>query len=133
MRKLRRSQEKRKPRARMKNRCEICGSPASHVCPICGRSVCDRHWVGDKCVICAETLCAICRTRLSIATCAICGRLVCEECSIQVTPVVRVCKECLEKYRISEWPPRGLVQTELYKLSSSIREFLQKWGLSIKL
>jgi len=123
--------KRRKTSPRKKNECEICGAPASHVCPICGRVVCDKHWAGDKCVICAETICALCGKRLAIAACAICGRPVCEECSIQVNPVVRVCVECAEKYSIEtrDWPPRDIVELELRKLSTRLEEFIKRWRL----
>jgi hypothetical protein len=121
---MRRSQRAR----RKKSKCEICGAPATHVCPICGRSVCDNHWAGDKCVICAETLCAICGQRLAVAACAICGRPICEQCSVQITPVVRVCKECAVKYGIKPgvWPPRGLVEKDLRELASRLNRLLSE-------
>lgn len=118
-----------------RNRCEICGAPATRVCPLCGRVVCEKHWARDKCIICAETICALCGKRLSIATCAVCGRPVCEFCSIQVTPVVRVCVECAKKYSIRsrEWPPKELVELELKKLSTQLEAFIKRWKLATRL
>jgi hypothetical protein len=129
---------KRKPRRKQvkrakKNRCDICGRPATHVCPLCGRSVCDQHWAGDKCVICSQALCAICKSNLSIATCPICGRPICEKCSIQVTPVIRVCVECARRYlKNGEWPPQELLRQDLLRLSRSVAKFLKKWAASPK-
>lgn len=37
----------------------------------------------------------VCGERLSVARCDSCRRLVCTECSMQIDPVRRVCKECL--------------------------------------
>ncbi len=51
------------------------------------------------CTICRDSMCKRCGRRLSLAVCPVCGRTVCEECSVQVTPVVRVCRECVNAYR----------------------------------
>ncbi len=80
--------------------CEICGEKeATHTCRLCGRRVCDEHYdpATGLCTICSQSLCEICGERLASAYCEICGRYVCYDCSIQVTPAVRVCKECFSK------------------------------------
>lgn len=99
--------------------CEICGRPAIAQCRLCGRNVCERHLVENGiCVYCSETLCEICGERLAITTCPICGRRVCEKCSIQITPIVRVCRECYSKYelKMNEWPPNILVDREKHNI-----------------
>jgi len=80
--------------------CEICGERAVARCRICGRYVCERHYVAEEgvCVVCHKALCSICRKRLSVARCMICGRPVCDSCSVQVDNVRRICVECLRKY-----------------------------------
>ncbi len=96
----------------MKRVCRVCGlSYATRVCRICGRPVCDGCIDEDGvCKACKETLCELCRRNLAIGRCAVCGRLVCEECSVQLNPVVRVCKECYSKgLRPTARPPRSLV------------------------
>ena len=45
-------------------------------------------------MVCRESLCMVCGERLSVARCDSCRRLVCIECSIQIDPVRRVCREC---------------------------------------
>ncbi len=95
------------------NFCEICGARASHKCRICGRFVCDKHYVEDRsiCVYCDMTLCELCGKRLSISICPICGRQVCDTCSLQVTTAIRVCRECYQQYRLDKerWPPPFLL------------------------
>ncbi|KSW12304.1 hypothetical protein CF15_06035 [Pyrodictium occultum] len=108
--------------------CEVCGeAPAAHVCPMCGRRVCDEDWAGDRCIVCRETSCSICGARLAVASCSICGRPVCDECSVQVTPVARVCRECLARLGglPREWPPRSLVLAELRRLSAGLSSLLR--------
>jgi hypothetical protein len=40
----------------MKSLCYICGDIASHVCKLCGRPVCDKHYIASLgvCVRCAR-------------------------------------------------------------------------------
>lgn len=82
------------------DRCEICGREAIATCRICGRRVCELHYDKETglCSICRESLCSLCKERLAITTCSICGRLICRECSVEVEPGIRVCRECLAKY-----------------------------------
>jgi hypothetical protein len=76
--------------------CELCGERrAKGECRVCGRLACEEHLAGGLCYACREALCSICSERLSLGRCSICSRLVCWECSVQVDPVRRVCKECL--------------------------------------
>ncbi|MDK2384666.1 MAG: B-box zinc finger protein [Candidatus Korarchaeota archaeon] len=82
------------------DRCEICGAPhAGNRCRICGRRVCDRHYDASRgiCLICSSALCEICGSRLATSYCQVCGRYVCPGCSVQLTPVMRVCVECFSK------------------------------------
>ena len=91
--------------------CRICGlAYATARCRICGRPVCSGC-IGEDgvCTACRETLCELCRRNLAIGRCAVCGRLVCEDCSVQITPVVRVCRECHAKgLRPPREPPEKL-------------------------
>lgn len=77
--------------------CEICREkPAVGYCRLCGRRVCREHLApSGLCSLCESSLCAVCRERLAVASCEICGRPVCEECSVQLTPAIRVCVNCL--------------------------------------
>ncbi|AGB04268.1 hypothetical protein AciM339_0379 [Aciduliprofundum sp. MAR08-339] len=36
--------------------CYICGAPATHVCKMCGRPVCEEHYVASSglCINCAR-------------------------------------------------------------------------------
>lgn len=82
------------PREGSGDLCEIClEKPASRVCGLCGRRVCEDHWRGDRCEACEIATCQVCRARLSVGYCMVCGRLVCEDCSVEVG-VARVCKLC---------------------------------------
>jgi len=84
-------------------RCEICEvKPAKYRCSLCGRLVCDTHFNLERsiCKICEMSLCDLCGKTLAISCCPICGRLGCSDCLTQLTPVIRVCKECLAKYGI---------------------------------
>ena len=75
--------------------CEVCGSRAAVAsCRLCGRLYCGLHGSGGRCVACSSALCSLCGSRLSVGYCPSCGRLVCTECSIQLDPVRRVCREC---------------------------------------
>ncbi len=106
--------------------CEICGArPASRRCPLCGRYVCDEDWDSERgvCILCSSSLCQVCGRRLAIATCAVCGRLVCEECSVQVTPVVRLCRECYRKYG-GRWPPRSRAENDVRRLAEAVSSLL---------
>lgn len=78
--------------------CELCGNPGFIRCRSCGRIVCSSH-IGDKglCVACLDALCRICGTSLSVGRCNSCLRLVCINCSIQLDPVRRICRECMAK------------------------------------
>jgi len=74
--------------------CEIClEKPAVHACKLCGRSVCEDHWKGERCEVCEIALCQVCRCRLSVGYCVVCGRIVCEECSTEVG-AARLCRQC---------------------------------------
>ncbi len=76
-------------------RCDLCGSPVSGRCRLCSRPACIFHLGEDGlCAACREALCMLCRERLSVARCDSCRRLVCVECSVQVDPVRRLCREC---------------------------------------
>jgi hypothetical protein len=106
--------------------CEICGEkPATHRCPLCGRWVCDDDWDEERgvCTLCATTLCQVCGKRLAVASCPACGRLVCDECSVQVTPVVRLCIDCYRRYG-GAWPPRRRAEREVLELARSLRQIL---------
>ncbi len=95
----RRWRKRRERRSNVPTLCALCGlSYARSRCRICGRPVCD-DCMGESgvCKACAETLCELCRRNLAIGRCAVCGRLVCEECSVQLNPVIRVCRECYSK------------------------------------
>ncbi len=84
-------------------KCEICGErEALYKCRLCGRLVCPLHFNKKKgiCSVCEMALCEICGRNLSIGYCPICGRLGCSDCLVQITPVVRVCKDCLAKYGV---------------------------------
>lgn len=75
--------------------CELCGGPGAGRCKSCDRLVCSVHsGEGGLCVVCLDAQCSICRTSLSVGRCVACLRLVCVECSIQLDPVRRICKEC---------------------------------------
>ncbi len=85
----------------MSQLCEICGEvEAKYTCRLCGRRVCSKHFNSNRgiCSVCEMSLCEICGEYLSISYCPICGRLGCSDCLIQLTPVVRVCRDCLNKY-----------------------------------
>ncbi len=82
--------------------CEVCSEKkAKYVCHLCNRRICEDHAILNDnviiCSICSSLLCELCRRRLSIHTCPICDRLMCTVCSVQLTPVHRVCKECFQK------------------------------------
>ncbi|MCX8186052.1 MAG: hypothetical protein N3G48_02950 [Sulfolobales archaeon] len=84
--------------------CEVCeASNAVATCRLCGRNACANHIdSGGLCSICKETLCKLCSQRLSVSSCAICGRIICRECSVELQPAIRVCKECFSKILYSE-------------------------------
>ena len=105
--------------------CSVCGSrSAISTCITCGRPYCSLHGEGDKCVICTASTCEICRESLSIGYCPSCGRLVCIECSIQIDPARRVCRECgLERYRIAY---SELTATHAKRLSRIVYSLLKK-------
>lgn len=108
--------------------CDVClAAPARYTCPVCGRSVCENDWSGDACIVCSEARCRVCGVELAVASCNVCGSPVCESCSIQVNPVVRVCKQCSRKLNIAveQWPPRSLVLAELRRLGSSLGKILR--------
>ncbi|MDM7275793.1 MAG: hypothetical protein P3X22_006750 [Thermoprotei archaeon] len=90
--------------------CELCGSPASSVCSLCGRLVCPDHYGRDGvCSACLSALCSFCGVRLSIAKCVYCGRLGCESCLVQVDNVRRACRDCLLNVEVKvEEARRGL-------------------------
>ncbi len=94
--------------------CEICGSEAEYTCSMCGRRVCSRHYDRGKglCAYCSSTLCQLCGERLAIAACPVCGRVVCDKCSVQLTPVVRLCRDCYTRLGASNWPPSALLARE---------------------
>ena len=101
--------------------CSICGDEATDRCRICGRYVCAKHYVAERgvCSYCYMSLCELCNNSLAIASCPICGRLICEECSVELTKAVRVCKACYSKLSESEnrkWPPRLLLEREKGRL-----------------
>ncbi|NPB00840.1 MAG: hypothetical protein GXO10_05645 [Crenarchaeota archaeon] len=82
-------------------RCEICiidEKEAKYRCRICGRSVCEDHYLKNMgiCKICDMTLCYICRNRFAVAVCAICGRPVCEKDSVR-RGLARICNQCLQQ------------------------------------
>ncbi len=82
-------------------RCEICiidSREAIHRCPLCGRYVCDVHFVREHgiCKICDMTLCYICRERFAVAVCAVCGRPICERDSVR-RGLSRICTLCLQQ------------------------------------
>ena len=78
--------------------CELCGSPGLGRCRSCGRLACSTHMgEGGLCVVCLDAQCRICKASLSVGRCSVCLRLVCVDCSIQLDPVRRVCRECRVK------------------------------------
>ena len=81
-------------------KCEICGRDAVAACRLCGRRVCRIHYDEETglCSICRESLCSLCGERLAVTTCSICGRLICRECSVEVEPGIRVCRECFDTH-----------------------------------
>ncbi len=108
--------------------CEVCGSsPAKFECSICGRRVCDKHFRAQEsvCSICADTLCSICHKRLSLASCEICGRIVCEECSIQVTPVIRICTSCASTYG-ARWPIPEIIKRDVKALANMLSRYMPR-------
>jgi len=75
--------------------CEVCEErEAVGRCNICGRWVCSKHLVEGVCAICKDLMCSICGKQLSVSRCPICGRLICRNCSIELQPGIRVCREC---------------------------------------
>ncbi|MEM1600788.1 MAG: hypothetical protein QXY36_01595 [Sulfolobales archaeon] len=100
--------------------CEICEAlEAVGQCRLCGRYVCSTHiGVDGICSICREALCRICYQRLSISSCLVCGRVVCRECSIELQPSIRVCRECYDK----------LLNDKAYvKYRRFLRRFVREW------
>lgn len=86
-------------------KCEICEVEfTKHRCPLCGRLVCDVHFNPKKrmCRICEMALCELCSKALAVSYCPICGRLGCSDCLVQLTPVVRVCKDCIAKHGVNK-------------------------------
>jgi len=78
--------------------CEICESEvAVGRCRICGRWACRRHLRNGVCSVCRDLLCQVCGVRLSVDSCLICGRLVCRECSVELQPGIRVCRDCYSR------------------------------------
>ncbi|RUM47335.1 MAG: hypothetical protein DSY37_02800 [Hyperthermus sp.] len=122
--------ERSKSRLRVKRKrfeppvlCEVCGvRRAERVCPLCGRMVCSSHYDEDRgiCSLCAETLCENCGRNLSITQCPVCGSLVCSDCSVQLTPVVRICTRCASK-RVSL---DDIARKEVVMLAESLRKYL---------
>jgi len=108
--------------------CDVCRrAPSSRMCPICGRNVCSDDYDGGTglCILCRDTLCAVCRQRLSIASCEVCGRPICDQCSVEVTPVVRLCPDCARQVGTETWPPLSLVRRDLEVLRESLRDLLR--------
>ncbi|HIP85684.1 MAG TPA: hypothetical protein EYH17_03455 [Pyrodictium sp.] len=95
-----------------KSLCRVCGMPADYKCKMCGFYFCKQHIGSDKiCILCSEALCRLCGKYYAISNCPVCGRIVCDQCSVQITPVVRVCKECYNRLeKPSAWPPQELVR-----------------------
>ena len=92
--------------------CRVCGVSANYRCKMCGLYFCNQHISSDRvCVLCSEALCKLCGKYYAISNCPVCGRIVCDQCSVQITPVVRVCRECYNRLgRPSVWPPKELVR-----------------------
>ena len=92
--------------------CRICGAHANYKCRLCGFYFCNKHIDGNGiCVLCSEALCRLCNRYYAVSSCPVCGRIVCDQCSIQITPVVRICKECYNRLgKPREWPPRELIE-----------------------
>ena len=108
--------------------CDVCSaSPAKFKCRICGRRVCDEHFRAQEsvCSVCADTLCSICRKRLSLASCEVCGRIVCEECSIQVTPVIRICTFCASTYG-ARWPIHEIIRRDAEALAVRLSRYVSR-------
>ncbi len=82
----------------MSHLCEVCErKEALYRCRICGRYVCGDHLIDGVCVVCRDLTCKICHSRLAVDTCPFCGRIICRECSVELQPGIRVCKECFKK------------------------------------
>lgn len=79
--------------------CEVCeAEEAVGRCKLCGRYACSRHLDPDGiCSICRETLCRICNQRLSVGMCLICTRVICKDCSVELQPGIRLCRECYDR------------------------------------
>ncbi len=80
--------------------CEVCGAARASVrCPLCGRLVCEKHFDREAgvCVVCRDLMCRVCGRRLSVDVCPLCGRLICRECSVELQPGIRVCRECFSR------------------------------------
>lgn len=99
--------------------CEICEEHnAISRCRICGRYACSYHVGSDGiCVVCKETLCRICGTRLSVGICLICARIICRECAVELQPAIRLCRECYNKL---------LSDHEYVKFRAYLSRFLKK-------
>ncbi|NPA24041.1 MAG: hypothetical protein GXO23_07090 [Crenarchaeota archaeon] len=84
-------------------KCELCivdEKKAENRCVICGRYVCNEHFIPSLgiCKACELTLCHICKRRLAVAVCAVCGRPICERDSVR-RGLVRICALCLQQQR----------------------------------
>lgn len=43
----------------------------------------------------------------------------CEECSIQVTPVIRLCRDCVERYG-AKWPILEVIRRDVESLALTV-------------
>jgi|GEM_PF-983502 len=106
--------------------CEICRRErASRRCKMCGRAVCSGDFDEGRgiCILCRDSLCAVCGKQLAVASCEVCGRPICDACSVEITPVVRLCPDCARRIG-GRWPPLELVEAELARLREALARLM---------
>jgi len=89
----------------LETKCEVCyEKKAKYICPICGRHVCEDHYIikHSRCVICFEAACSICGHRPSVGRCSLCSRLVCHSDSVDIDGIRRICYACIMSSRVFE-------------------------------